>query len=272
MSFQVGDDFDNPHIGHSENGAEAFIAEWKIARSTGEITDMKMKHFLILGLACVCILCGSDMARCEEEHLSDFLRPTPFIDSDNPAIIAKARELTKNCKNDSEKAKALFEYVRDSYNTASCPTFVASEIMKCGGNSCRQRSILLAALCRAVHIPARLHIQKVTIKNWKDEKGIVNDMTFAHGIAGIYLDNEWHLYESVGNKDKWFIWTQDEKRKNEMPVKFYADKDCLLIPDKKIIIDTLPLYFADWTPELIALIEQIDEGEQGAERTQSTLL
>lgn len=195
----------------------------------------------------------------DKEDLSEFLRATHIIDSNHPRIVKKASELTKDCQIDVLKAKALFEFVRDSYNDNRCESFIASEVLECGGNSCRQRSILLAALCRAVGVPARLHLQKVTIKNWKKGDGeIIENYTFAHGIVGIFLSEAWHLYESVGNKDKWIVWTQDEERGSEMPIEFYPDRDCLFQADEKIIIETLPVYFADRTKEMTDLIEKID--------------
>jgi hypothetical protein len=204
---------------------------------------------------------NSILAEHNKEDLKEFLISTSFIDSDNSKIINKASDLTKSCGTNVEKARLLFEFVRDSYNKNQCESFIASEILECGGNSCRQRSILLATLCRAVGIPARLHLQKVTLKDWKDKNGNIMDISFAHGITGIYLNGEWHLYESVGNKDKWIIWSQDEKRGSEMPVEFFPDRDCLFQPDKKIIIKTLPVYFADRTEEMIKLIERIDSGK-----------
>lgn len=67
----------------------------------------------------------------------------------------------------------------------------AGSLLECGGNSCHRRSTLLAALCRAMEIPARLHLQKVFIKDLKipATSQLVN-MTFAHGITGIYLNGE----------------------------------------------------------------------------------
>ena len=200
-------------------------------------------------------------AQGKKEDLSEFLKATPFIDCDHPEIIKKAEEVTKNCKTDIEKAKALFEFVRDSYNERRCESSVASQVLECGGNSCRQRSILLSALCRAVGIPARLHLQKVTIKNWKDDKGKIGDINFAHGITGIYLSGAWHLYEPVGNRAKWLVWTQDERRASEMPVPFFPDRDCLFKADERIIIEILPVFFADRTKEMVELIEKIDSGK-----------
>jgi len=195
----------------------------------------------------------------EQDSTSEFLKPTRHIDCDNPKIVAKARELTAGCDTNAEKAKALFEFVRDSHNENRCESYVASDVLKCGGNLCYQRAILLTALCRAVEVPARLHLQKCTIKNRTVKQGIAGDVTFAHGLTGILLNGEWHLYEPVGNRAKWVQWTQDEKRGSEMPVKFRADRDCLFTPDEKIVLETLPNHFADRTPAMVKLIESMNK-------------
>jgi len=188
----------------------------------------------------------------------EYLSATQFIDARDPKIVAKTEELTGNCSTDVERVKSLFEFVRDGYNNASCSSFIASEVMDCGGNLCRQRSILLAALCRAAGIPARLHLQKVTIRSWKRSDGTVADITFAHVITGINVNGQWHLYEAVGNRDKWINWTQDSSRASEMPIEFSGDRDCLFKPDAGIFIETLPQFFADRAGEMVKLIERTD--------------
>ncbi|MGB8958423.1 MAG: transglutaminase domain-containing protein [Candidatus Aminicenantales bacterium] len=218
-----------------------------------------LKHSIVAFMLCCAIFQGGYAAAELEEDLSPFLAPAKFVDSGHPAIANKAKELTAGCVSAEEKARRLFEFVRDTYTTDECPSFVASEVLTCGGNSCRQRSILLAALCRAAGIPARLHLQKVTLKNWRREDGtVIADYIFAHGITGIYLRGRWLLYETVGNGEKWRVWTQDEARVKEMPVPFSAERDCLFRADDRILIETLPVFFADRTPELISLIERID--------------
>jgi len=46
-----------------------------------------------------------------------------------------------------------------------------------------------------------------------------------------------------------------------MPVPFFPDRDCLFKPDERIIIETLPVFFADRTKEMVELIEKIDSGK-----------
>ena len=73
------------------------------------------------------------------------------------AIKDLASSLTKNCKNDLEKANALFTYVRSSisysyyYNTK----YKASGTLTNKKGNCCDKSNLLVALCRASGIAAR---------------------------------------------------------------------------------------------------------------------
>ncbi len=220
------------------------------------------KHSIVALMICCAFFQGRHLSAGPEEDLSPFLAPARFVDSGHPAIVNKAKELVAGCSTAEEKARKLFEFVRDTYTTDTCFSFIASDVLKCGGNSCRQRSILLAALCRAAGIPARLHLQKVTLKGWRHEDGTVSDYVFAHGITGIRLRGRWLLYETVGNGEKWRVWTQDEARMVEMPIPFSAERDCLFRADDRILIETLPVFFADRTEELVSLIERIDGGKQ----------
>jgi len=209
-------------------------------------------------LLTICLLswpCHRLVAQEVKSDLSPFLRPTEFIDSDHPKIVAKAVDLTRGCKTDAEKVKALYEFVRDSYNEALFESYKASKVLALGGNSCHRRSNLLAALCRAVDVPARLHLQLVTIKNFRFESGDVDDLLFTHGITGIRLDAEWYLYDPVGNDAKWRVWVQDAYDGLDRTIPFHPDRDCLFEETEKIKIKTLPVYFTDHTDFLLAFRE-----------------
>jgi len=230
------------------------------------VDNKKLKSMFLLFLMVSIGLFVSSISSWANDDLNLFLKPGNYINSDHPEIIAKAKTITKSCQTDGEKAKALYEYVRDmkKVKRADIKYFdddSALGILKTGINSCFGRSLLLAALCRAVGIPARLHLQKCTLKNWKNSDGVVKNNTFAHGIAGIYLNGEWHLYETVANKEKWIAWTQDKSRADEMPIQFYPDRDCLFENDHKVICETLPVHFADWSSEVIREIRKVDGGK-----------
>jgi hypothetical protein len=122
---------------------------------------------------------------------------------------------------------------------------------------------LLAALCRAVGIPARLHWQKVTLKDYRMEDGNVSDFPFVHGITGMNLDGEWFLYEPVGNREKWAVWIQEDNISDGVPVKFSPHRNCLFPQTNKVFIETLPIYFKDWSEETAVLMGYVNKGDVG---------
>ena len=98
-----------------------------------------------------------------------YLRATEAIDCDNESIKEKAQSLIKGQEEVIVKSKTLFYFVRDEikYNiyvhTDRPEYYRASTTLERGNGFCVQKAVLLAALARAVGIPARLHI--VAIRN-----------------------------------------------------------------------------------------------------------
>ena len=215
-----------------------------------------MRCAIMLGAV---ILAGPTLLNAEEAGLAPYLVATATIDSDNPRIVETARRLTKDRSSPIEQVRALYEFVRDGNTEADCASFTASATLECGGNSCYQRSILLAALARAAGFPSRLHLQRVTIKAWRNGDRPPRDIVFAHGITGILLDGRWRLLEVVGNPRKWVLWTGNPRRAGEMPLPFSVEDDTLLPSDERITIETLPEFFADRSPEMVALIESLND-------------
>jgi transglutaminase-like putative cysteine protease len=195
-----------------------------------------------------------------KEDLSQYLAPTENIDSDHPKIMQKAAGLTKGGVSDVDKARALYEFVRDSYTKESVESYIASDVLDRGGLSCYQRSILLAALCRSAGIPARLHLQRVSIKDWRAQDGRLRDITFAHGLTGIYLHGAWNIYEATGHSYKWLQWSGDEQEAAKMVVAFDPDRDCLfdLRKNPRVTGELLAAQFADRTEEMVKIIEQMN--------------
>jgi hypothetical protein len=85
-----------------------------------------------------------------------YLESHPLIEADDPEIMAKANEITKNARNTWEAALEIARWVNQNieYNHSG-NKFSALGVLKSGKGVCGQFSILTAALCRAVRIPAR---------------------------------------------------------------------------------------------------------------------
>ena len=114
--------------------------------------------------------------------------PSYFIDCDNPTLVSKANELTAGLTTNTEKAKAIQQFViayvklniyKDSFLDKASKTY------DLGYGTCMNFSRLYVALCRAVKIPAR------TI--WGVIYGESNTYRDHHQWAEIQDDSDyWH--------------------------------------------------------------------------------
>ena len=131
--------------------------------------------------------------------MEKYLEPTFTFDSDSEAIKAKARELTRGREDATDKAKALFYFVRDeiSYNLyvkKHMPEhFQASNTYTRGKGYCVQKAVLLVALARASGIPARLGCAKIRnhLVPTKVLDILKSNIFPWHGYAELYLDGKW---------------------------------------------------------------------------------
>ena len=128
-----------------------------------------------------------------------YLSSNKAVDSDHPAIIALAKELSHGLDSDEEIAKKCFEYVRDEINhsgdiTSDQATYRASEVLEHKTGWCYAKSHLLAALLRANNIPAGLCYQRLS----QGEKGAPYCL---HGLNAVYLKKYgWYRVDPRGNK------------------------------------------------------------------------
>ena len=127
-----------------------------------------------------------------------YRRPGDLIDSQHPKITAYARRVAGE-GGDREKALRLYYAVRDDlrydpYNTAmKREAYRASTTLAAGHGYCVNKAGLMAAVCRAVGIPARVGYADVrnhmTTKRLSDLMG--SDIFFYHGYTEVWLDGRW---------------------------------------------------------------------------------
>jgi transglutaminase-like putative cysteine protease len=126
-----------------------------------------------------------------------YLRPTPIIDWNDPAVLHEARRFDGGSARDV--ARRCFEWVRDEIKHSvdhkiepvSC---AASEVLALGSGLCYAKSHLLAALLRAHSIPAGLCYQRLRL----DENGASFCL---HGLIAVWLpDIGWYRADPRGNR------------------------------------------------------------------------
>ena len=135
----------------------------------------------------------------ESVDLKDYLEATEVIDCHNPAIHARAEEITAGATDSPERAEALFKWVRDEIPhsrdiDSDLNPCNASDVLKAGTGMCYAKSHLLAALLRAIRIPAGFCYQVLTRET--PPSGFV-----VHGLNGVYLSsmNKWIRVDCRGN-------------------------------------------------------------------------
>ncbi len=132
-------------------------------------------------------------------NLDKYLAVTPVINWNAEIVADKAAEITDRLPGDVEKAQGLFEWVRDNIphskdidsDTVTCS---ASQVLQEGTGICYAKSHLLAAMLRAVGIPAGFCYQ-VCAQDQPDQGMVL------HGLNGVYLAslNRWVRVDPRGN-------------------------------------------------------------------------
>ena len=127
-------------------------------------------------------------------NLDEYLASDAVVDWREPAVAQKARDLAGAIPGEVEKARLLFEWVRDQIPHSNdigsdVVTCAASEVLRHGTGICYAKSHLLAALLRATRIPAGFCYQ--VLRRDAPYEGLV-----LHGLNGIYLAS-WHRWIRV---------------------------------------------------------------------------
>jgi len=121
---------------------------------------------------------ASDDAPGEEDR-----RPSSIIQSDNPKIAALARKVAGDKKDPWQKAVALERFVHGyvALKGFSQGFATAADVVESREGDCTEHAVLLAALCRAAGIPARVAVGLV----YQDQKFLF------HMWTEVYVGKRW---------------------------------------------------------------------------------
>jgi hypothetical protein len=86
-----------------------------------------------------------------------WIAPSPFIESDDPAIVSRARMLAAGGADPVAQARRLVDWVHGHVTPEPAMTVPsAREVLRTRRGDCNEHAVLLAALARAAGIPARV--------------------------------------------------------------------------------------------------------------------
>ncbi|MES2768616.1 MAG: transglutaminase-like domain-containing protein [Bdellovibrionota bacterium] len=153
-----------------------------------------------------------DLEVQSELTLNPDLMPSHHVESDSQIIINLAAEITKNKTSTLDKAKALYDWIKDnisydysslekastglSYEDIHSRDFSAIYTLQRKTDLCVGYAALYAALLRASNIPTRIIVGQATVgfHAWNevliDEKWILTDVTLEHTTGKDYFNAE----------------------------------------------------------------------------------
>ena len=131
--------------------------------------------------------------------LEDYLRPTRFIDSDDPSVREFAGTATEHQATDVDRAVALYHAVRDGvrydpYRIDFGPDAMkASTVLHRKSGFCIQKAVLLAASARAVGIASRLGFADVKnhLTTERLRRSMRTDVFVFHGYTELLFAGKW---------------------------------------------------------------------------------
>jgi len=126
------------------------------------------------------------------------LSSTPTLDSDHPDVVAFARRHDPG-GTDRERAVALYYAVRDGFRydpyqiDLSPRGMSASQVIANGYGWCVPKAALLAAVCRAAGLPARVGFADVRnhLSTERMRQTMKTDVFYWHGYTDILIDGRW---------------------------------------------------------------------------------
>lgn len=128
-----------------------------------------------------------------------YTRPTYYLDSEHPAVVAFALDAAGNGSSARERAVNLYYAVRDGirYNpyafTMDRQKYKASYTLTAGEGFCVQKAVLLGAVARAAGICARLGFANVrnhlATERLKTLMG--TDLFVFHGYTEMLINHRW---------------------------------------------------------------------------------
>lgn len=127
------------------------------------------------------------------------LRASQFIDCDHPAIRRLVDTLVEGEDDPVNQAVKLYYWARDRirYNPYGVGTdeaaYRASATLAAGEGWCVTKALLLAAMCRAAGIPARVGYADVRnhLSTARLREAMQTDVFYFHGYTSIYLKGRW---------------------------------------------------------------------------------
>ena len=131
----------------------------------------------------------------DDEEALAALQPSPDVESDNEAIVTAARQAIGDADNAAEAVQRLQQFVHHYITTKdlSVGYATAAEVFASRQGDCTEHAVLLAAMCRAVGIPAELVDGLAYVQEFAGHHNVFG----AHAWVRCYIGDRWVHADAV---------------------------------------------------------------------------
>ena len=123
------------------------------------------------------------------EELKEYLRPSLYLDWQNPVLKAAAKGIPVDSENPWDLALALWKYADETISTKELGVYFdpASKVLANRRGDCTEHAVLLAALARARGLPSRIVTGLVQVS------GLVGHQTVFgyHAWTEVWINGQW---------------------------------------------------------------------------------
>ncbi|MEK6939324.1 MAG: transglutaminase-like domain-containing protein [Nanoarchaeota archaeon] len=206
------------------------------------------------------------------QGLEQYLEPTETIDSDHPAVIAKAAELAEGEDDLFKVAFNLASWVEENIeydlNTVtSTASQKGSWVLQHKQGVCDEMTSLFVAMARSLGIPARF-VSGISYTNSQEVVDAVGSNWAGHGWAEVYFpDLGWVSFDVTFNQygyiDVTHIKLRDSFDPKEPAVKYEWFSDGVTLESGKLKVDVAVEKEGTLAPEQIQLAQEVLSHEVG---------
>ncbi len=91
------------------------------------------------------------------DDLDRYRSPSPFVESDDPAIVARARAIVGSATAARDKVRRVLDWVTENVEREPSLTIPdARDVLRMRRGDCNEHAVLVAALLRAAGVPTRI--------------------------------------------------------------------------------------------------------------------
>lgn len=163
---------------------------------------------------------------CGADSLEYYLKPDLMVDSDNEAVIEKAKEITNGITDDYKKVLAVHDWVSDNIwydqeylqGRTTQTERIASDVLGSQKSVCQGYANLAAGMLRALGIPTKVTngyaLAVGTTEVWSDS--ILNGDTVNHAWNEAYVNGRWIIFDCTwdsNNEYNYYPYRKDSSGK-----------------------------------------------------------